>query len=1003
MQNFLDDVVEKLLHQYNDRLDKVTVVFPNRRAGIFFRDALAGKIDRPLLSPQILTFEDFIYQLSTKKCADKLTLVYILFDVFKEQTGIRESFDRFYHWGEMLLHDFDEIDHWQVNAEDLFSNIHDLKELEAHFDYLSAEQIAAIVRFWKSFSPAGGERSSTQEQFIGLWSKLHGVYEAFRQRLAENDIAYPGMIAREIATLADEHRMEDDHSPLVFVGLNAFTRTEEKIVSWFVKEKQANVYWDVDVLYVEDRQQEAGTFFRKYQQHPVLSGTFELPLPAHFTQGRSKNMQLIATTLEVGQAKKLGELLSQLAQQPGFNPEKTVVVLPDDQLLFPVLHSIPASIRRINVTMGYPLQKTSLYSLMSALFTLQEEKKYDENRRAFAYYHSSVISILKHPYLVQSNPALSAKNVQKLMKDNRVYMRATELTGGHPLYPLIFRPVEAMEDMFTYLQAILLKINELIQEQENQAKEGVVESNETEVDEEEQELKLPDLEQELIYHFYLSLNRLEAIVSEQDWHLSLPVFFRFFKQVMESLKVPFTGEPLRGLQVMGVLETRNLDFEHVFFLSMNESIYPPSETNSSFVPGSLRKGFGLPSQDHQDMLYAYAFFRLLQKAKNVYCFYNTEDTLRLSGEPSRFLYQLMYESDRMEDGRLRFPRGQGKLMIEQRIMAIPVHAIPAPRLTIEKSPEVRKSMARFIRDGSETPVQLSPSALNTYLDCRLKFYFKYVAEMQEADILQEEIDPAVFGNILHKTMELAYTKYQELKGSAVVETDAVKVIAGKYLDEAMEKAFCEHFRVEQGQSFSFEGKNLIVREIIRKMAIRILELDAQYAPFEIIGLEKKNYLYNLLVYDAQGEPFTVSLKGIVDRIDRKGSMVRVLDYKTGRDEKDMPDIASLFDRENPKRNKAAMQAFFYALLYEENEHQQQGHAATQIIPGLINAKNIFQEPFDPRFTMSRQLVNHFTIHREAFVKELSKLIREIFDAHVPFDQTSDQKKCSYCPYASICF
>ncbi len=1001
MRNFLDTVAEKLFHQYGNELSNVTVVFPNHRAGIFFRDALAAIIDRPLLSPQVLTFEDFIFQLSTKKCADKLTLIYTLFDVFSEQTGIRESFDRFYHWGEMLLRDFDEIDSWQVNAADLFSNIHDLKELEARFDYLNKEQIAAINQFWKSFSFISGKQSESQEQFVSLWSKLYGVYEAFRQRLASQYMAYPGMIAREIATLADEYRLDDRHSPLVFVGLNGFTRTEEKIVSWFVKEQQAQVFWDVDALYVEDRQQEAGTYFRRYQQHPVLSATFEQPLPAHFTHNTPKNMQMIATTLEVGQAKKLGELLGELAQQPGYRPEKTVVVLPDEQLLFPVLHSVPSTISRINVTMGYPLQKTSLYSLMEELFTLQQEKKYDESRKSFVYYHSSVVAILKHPYLVQSNPELSVQNVQKLMKNNRVYVRIGDIAGDHPLYPLIFRPVEEMEAMFDYLQAVLLKLNELVQEQEKPSDASIeaVESNEAEAAD-EQAPKIPDLEQELVYHFYISLNRLKAIMAERGWRLDMPVFFRLFRQVMESLKVPFTGEPLRGLQIMGVLETRNLDFEHVFFLSMNEGIYPPSDTNSSFVPGSLRKGFGLPSQDHQDMLYAYAFFRLLQKAKNVYCFYNTEDTVRLSGEPSRFLYQLMYESDRLEDGRLRFPRGNGNLFIAQQIMAMPVHAIPAPRLTIEKTPEVRKSMARFIK-GDKAPVELTPSALNTYLDCRLKFYFKYVAGIKEADTLQEEIDPAVFGNILHKTMELAYLQYQQEKSSPTIDTDAIHVITQKHLNQAMEKAFCQHFQIDPGQAFVFEGKNLIVREIIRKMALRILALDAQYAPFEILGLEKDNYLYNLSVHNAQGQSFTVSLKGIVDRIDRKANVVRVLDYKTGRDEKEVADIASLFDRENPKRNKAAMQAFFYALLYEENEHQ---HAVgTQIIPGLVNAKNIFQEPFDPQFTMSRQTIGDFTGHHTAFVEGLTGLIEEIFDEQTPFDQTTDQKKCSYCPYASICF
>ena len=990
MQSFIEQVVENVNRKYGEKIHELTVVFPNRRAGIFFRDALSRHVSRPMLAPQILTYEEFVYRLSPLRYADKLTLVYVLYDVFQQTTDIRESFDRFFHWGEMLLHDFDEIDKWQVNAQDLFSNIQDIKELEAHFDYLTAEQIEVITRFWKNFTRTSSHTSfsDSKEQFIRLWSRLFDVYTSFRGRLREMGLAYEGMILREVAEQADRLRLETPDTAVVFAGFNAFSRAEEKIVSWFVGEKEADIYWDVDALYVQDKQQEAGTFFRRYLQHKVLKYTFERPLPDHFTQGLEKKMRIVATTLEVGQAKKLGEMLEELAADPTFNPEKTVIVLPDEHLLFPVLHSLPESIRRINVTMGYPLRKTPLYSLLEDLLQLQEEKRYNETRKEFEFHHTSVLSVLKHPYLVQYRPELAFENVRDIAAENKVYIRLSELKGNHVLFPLIFRPVQQVQDMFDYLRNILTHIHSLVEVKEEKPEEEA----------DEEEIILPNLEQELIYHFYIQLNRLKAIAEEYHFQLSLPIFLRLFRQILQSVRVPFTGEPLRGLQIMGVLETRNLDFDNVFILSMNEGIYPPSDPASSFVPGSLRKGFGLPTQDYQDALYSYTFFRLLQKAKNVCCFYNTEDLPQMSGEPSRFLYQLLYESDRLPDGQLRYPQGNGKLMIRQHTLAIPVHAIPAPRLTIAKSGEVMKSLSRFLKTGQEKPNRLTPSALNTYLDCRLKFYFKYVAGLEETEALQADIDPAVFGNILHKTMEVVYRNYMDEHKTHMIAQDVSRMLKGERLHKALAIAFREHFRIEEDQGFVLEGKNVIAREIIIKMANRILDLDAQYAPFEILGLEQRDYFLDMTVKDEKNRELQVPLKGIVDRIDRKGAVVRVLDYKTGRDEKQIRDIASLFDRNDPRRNKAAMQAMFYALLYLENSKKNEN-----VVPGLINAKNIFEEPFDPRFFVDKNVVNDFGAFEAAFVQQLDKLLLELFDETVPFDQTEDTTKCSYCPYAGICF
>lgn len=981
MQTFLEEVSQKILEKYPANWEQLTVVFPNRRAGLFFQQILLRNAEHPGWAPRIITFEDFVSELSGLRTPDQLTLLFLIYRIFVKESGSRETFDHFYFWGDLLLQDFDAIDKALVKTSDLFTNLKDLKELEANYDYLTDNQRKAITRFWQNFSH--GQSTSSKENFLRFWSILERVYTSFTHKLQTKEWAYEGYMLRQLAQRIDSGTLHSDFKQLVFVGMHALAPAEEKLIKWFIKEQQADVYWDIDEYYVRHPHHEAGTFFRRYQRDSIWKETLPNPVPQQFYNRIPRKVQAIGVNLLVGQAKYVGDILKQLSQQQPFVPEKTVVVLPDENLLFPLLHSLPKEIDRVNVTMGYPVRSTALYSLVEHALVLQEKKRFNSAIAQFEFHHSQVLSLLRHPYIRQLSPDVSDDLGQKIEKRNQVYVSERTLSQ-HPLFETIFSPVTRVEDTFDYLIQLLQRMYQS-QEDHDPATEPFVE---------------PLLEQELSYQLSIQVHRLKALAQENQFALTPQLAVRIFRQMMQGLRLPFAGEPLGGLQIMGVLETRNLDFDNVIILSLNEGVYPKSEAPNTFIPGNLRRGFGLSTVDEQDAIYAYTFYRLLHRAKNVYLLYNTADSVGQQGEMSRFLYQLLYESDANTDGSVQFPTSKGDLTVSQQNLGNPVQTVPPHPIIIKKDSDVLQQLLRYTRQANRPPRRsLTPSALNTYLDCRLKFYYKYVVDLREPEVVQEEVDPAVFGNLLHRVMELVYQSVVSDQNRSIT-AEVVKELKENQLAKSVTLAFREHYGGKEETSFELEGRNLIVHDVVLKMAQQIMMMDEAYAPFDIISLERdegRGYFWETTVKDNKGKATTVSLRGIIDRIDRKGDIIRVLDYKTGRDEKHAKDLPSLFDRDEKQRNKAAFQALFYALLYRQHSHE------SGIVPGLINAKDLFNQDFDARIFVGKEVVSDFTTWEEPFISELHTLLLELFDPTSSFDQTDDLRKCSMCPYAKLCY
>lgn len=971
MITFLEQLAIEVNERYGDRLEQVTLVFPNRRAGLFFRKYLAASLSGPVWSPTILSMEEFVQQLSELQVADRLQLVFELYKVYHKHMAGKDSFDSFYYWGDMLLSDFDEVDRQLANTKNLFHYLESQKEVDQYFDYLSEEQKRFLRSFWSTFEPAP---RGNQGDFLKLWRVLPRIYKDFGTRLREQELAYQGQLYRQVAEACEGQHLIWEHGPVIFAGFNALSKAEEVIMQWFLQHQEALARWDVDAYYLARtpfaEAQEAGFFLRRYRQKEAFRPGFPAELPEGIRA--PKNVEITAVAMEIGQAKKAGEVLEQWVAEQGnaFVPEKTVVVLPNEELLFPVLHAMPGSVGAVNVTMGYPLRTTPLYNLLELLIAMQQRLR--QSKKGTLYHHRQVLGILRHPYVYYVTAAASQENVRVIEQENRVYIDMAELPASHPVYEVLFRPVQEGQELISYL----LQVLEMIHANVRPEQEGA----------EEEQTQRISVEQEYVYHFYVQLKRLREILERETIELTYQTFLKLFRQIIRNLRLPFTGEPLRGLQVMGMLETRNLDFDNVIILSMNEGAWPPEVSSHSFIPYNLRRAFGLPTLDHQNSVYSYLFYRLLQKAKRVHLFYNTEDTSRLSGEMSRYLQQLIYESG---------------LSIRQHVLSNEPQVQPGMPITITKDAAIFASLDRFLA-GREESSWLTPSALNIYLTCRLRFYYRYVARLIESDQVKEEIDAPLFGNLLHNTMEILYEAYMAEKGRREIVKEDIPLLKDR-LDGAITAAFKREYGVKEEKTYSFEGRNIIAREIIRKMTARILDYDADHAPFEIIGLETQGQegYYLELPIKSRGAEEGVQIRGIIDRIDRLGDTVRVIDYKSGKDNRKFTSLESLFDRDDPNRNKAVMQTFLYSLLYTNKAGLDQ-----PVLPGLFNIKDLFADHFDITLVQaegrSQTPVTDVRPYLAPFGELLSQLLTELFDPHSPFDQTDDTKTCSYCPYNSLC-
>ena len=957
MKPFLYQVASLFYEKWEAEVSRLAFVFPNRRTGLFFQKYLSEVADTPLFSPTILTINDLFIQLSGKQSADRISMLFILYDIYIRQSGSTETFDEFLYWGEMLLNDFDDIDKYMANARMLFSNVTDLREIENDFDFLSDEQIAAIRSFWSSFYPRGD--TPNQQQFLAVWQVLYDLYEEFRATLAAEGKGYEGMIFREVVESMERGESPDlPYEQIVFVGLNALSVSEERFLAQLQKREIADFYWD----YVSDKVTDPDNKASYFVSRNLKSFPSSMKLPPE--EKVKTEIEVIGIPSGIGQAKHVYTLLSDWCKEAEMSSEealRTAVILPDEHLLIPVLNAIPEQIRRINVTMGYPLAGTPVASLIEYILALQKNVRYIDRNPLF--YFRDVLPVLNHRYILSTSPEIISSLVKEITENNKIYISHTELEKT-PLLEILFTPVTGVEAFSDYLIKVLEELNKVM-------------SALSDEEEEDAPQRTNDLEQEFIFHYFTTVNRMKEVMKDARIEMKIDTFFRLLKRVTDTITIPFHGEPLSGLQIMGVLETRALDFDRLIILSMNEGIFPQRKAANSFIPYNLRRGFGLPTYEHQDSVWAYHFYRLIERASHVSLLYDTRSNGLQTGEVSRFVHQLHYHYE---------------VPMRDKLVVYNVSSSKTPPLAVPKREDIMRRLDAYRKGGSKA---VSASAINTYLDCPLKFYFSVVEGIREEEEVSETIESDVFGSILHKVMEELYKPFQ----GKMVTVDLLKAIRKDtaLLTGAIARAFAsEFFKTEVVRSLT--GQNYLIGEMIRKYVEKILERDGKLTPFVYIESERK--INGLISLSDHSE---IRLKGFIDRVDEVLDAIRIIDYKSGSGTTTFSSIESLFNKEEKDRAKAVMQVFMYCWMYA---HFTENKGKT-IQPGIYYVRSLFSDPFDPsvyhRIERGKsEKVEDFSGYAQAFEEGLRGCLDEIFNPEIPFTQTPTGKACSYCPFKGIC-
>ena len=963
MQTFLQLVAQDLYQKIGNDLSRVAIVFPNKRASLFFNEYLAMQSDRPIWSPAYVSISELFRQLSPWKSGDPIRLVCELYKVFREETRSEETLDDFYFWGELLISDFDDVDKNLVDADRLFSNLQDLKNIMDDYDFLDSEQEEAIRQFFQNFSIE--RRTQLKEKFISLWDKLGDIYHHYRHNLAELGIAYEGMMYRYVMEELQPDKLKYEH--YVFVGFNVLNKVETKFFERLREAGKALFYWDYDIFYTRLPHEntppythEAGEFIlRNLKIFPN-----ELPEAVFDTLRKPKNVRFISAPTENAQARYLPEWIRSVTKrdlpETPVKEKENAVVLCNEALLLPVLHSIPSEVKNVNITMGFPLAQTPVYSFVSALIELQTTGYRRDTGR---YQYEAVQSVLKHPYTRQLST--SAEGLEKqLTRDNRFFPLPSELKQDTFLEQ-IFTPKTGLSALCQYLTEMLREVAVLYQQ------------------EQETDDIFNQLYRESLFKSYTLINRLLNLIDNGELNIQIETLRRLLCRLLATSNIPFHGEPAIGMQVMGVLETRNLDFRNLIMLSLNEGQLPKAGGDSSFIPYNLRKAFGMTTIEHKNAVYAYYFYRLIQRAENVTLLYNTASEGLNRGEMSRFMLQFLVESPHT---------------ISREYLEAGQSPQSGREISVEKTPKIITRMYERYDVNRHPRSLFSPSALNTYLDCRLKFYYRYVAGLKAPDEVSAEIDSALFGTIFHRAAELVY-KDLTANGKEIRKDDLEQVLSNdiklqNYVDTAFKEEF---FHVALTEKPEYNGTQLINAKVITSYLRQLLRNDLQYAPFFMEGMEKK--VTEIIEIETPQGKLALNIGGTIDRIDSKDDTLRIVDYKTGGSPKTPENIKQLFTPADGRPNYI-FQTFLYASIMCRKQ-------SLKVAPSLLYIHRAASETYSPVIEMgeARQPkipVNNFAFYEDEFRERLQTLLQEIYNPEEAFTQTEDTKKCEFCDFRELC-
>ena len=1014
-KTFLEYVAEDIISKYGTDLSRIAVVFPNKRAALFLNEHLARLASQPVWSPAYITISDLFRQHTDLKTADPIKLICDIHKSFTKCTGIDETLDHFYGWGQLLLADFDDIDKNMADADSIFCNLKDIHELD-DISYLDNEQKEMLARFFANFSD--DIDSELKKRFLSLWSHFGDIYHDYNRRLTEQGIGYEGAIYRKVASEQTLHLKYDKY---LFVGFNLLQKVERVLFSRLMKEGKAKFYWDFDEYYMPSPSPlpSGGALVGGYgipaiPTQPTCSvgalpgGALVSSAPTNLNLSdfpneldntdpdiyanmrRPKRIRFISSPTENAQARFAANwLLENDRYKAG---RKTAVVMCDESILLPIMHSLPPEADKVNITSGFPLAMTPVASLVMLLFDLYT---LGLRKKGTAFNPHYLKKLMAHPY---------ARHLQEvhLKEMNDVHLKGVHLSQVHQPNSTSAQPT-TQHSTFNTQHSILHHIASLVKQV------GIATKHEGDA-----------LTQESVFRMFTILNRLAALADSGDLLVDNTTLRRLVSQLVSTSSIPFHGEPVVGVQIMGVLETRNIDFDHLLLLSCNEGNMPKGVNDSSFIPYTIRKAHHLTTIDNKVALYSYYFHRLLQRARDITIAYNNSTDNGHTGEMSRFMLQLLVES------------GQ---KINHYSLTAKNHPTPLMPKPIQKDETVLSKLEEMSR--------LSPSALNTYIRCPLAFYYQYIAHIQEPHPDPETIDNRLFGNIFHRA---AYLIYKDITDrSPLIEKAHIQAYLSNrtLLANVVDRAF------QAEQCTPNNGLQIINREVIIQYITKLLKIDQQLCPFSILAMEEEAKVYTSLSFtipsegalvggygipaiptqptcsvgalkggalvssaprtSAQDKHYNLTIGGIIDRLDiltdkQTGKpRIRVVDYKTGNQPSSpIKNIDEIFDPNNirTKHSNYYLQAILYSLIVSRSKRW--NPAGHPVSPALLFIKQAPANHYDPTLHIDKHPISDVTVYEEEFLTQLKHTLADIYSPDTPFTPTDDRKKCELCPYRMLC-
>jgi ATP-dependent helicase/nuclease subunit B len=965
MKPFLREVAEDLVFKLGDDLQHAAIVFNNKRPVAYLQDHLAKIINKPFWSPSFLTIQEFFALSSELKVADAFTQFFTLYQQYNKlimrngENKIEPA--KFYPIARIILSDFAQIDNDLVNADKLFQQMEEFAEVDYQFDYLTEEQQDFLKNFWSSYSE--GKHKKQQVQFIKMWQRMPELYADYHQALKVQGVTTMGHIYRCLAEgKATRPDFTSTFGKLVFVGFNALSKAEAVVFKKWQEQGKTLFYFDTDDYYVNDPLQEAGLFLRK---NLVSTGLVNaLGSSRSFIKANPKTINVYKTQGQVAQAKILSRALEDdyPLLSAADNAGKIALILADESLLLPVLQTIPTHYNHgeekrlvnINVTMGYPLVASSIFGLADLWLSVQMQLIQADKETV---YHREVEAFLSHP-LTGISEQMRSKIQQKLLAEQLAEVPLSRLLAQKGLLGIFFTRIKSSTEATNTLQTIFKHILE-------------------------QQLAhktLRQTEADLFVATIKELNRLHdaletylpALTSSKE----LSFILSLIQRAVQGIAVPLTGEPLQGIQVMGLLESRSLDFEKVYILGVNEGLLPQSSVSPSFIPDSIRRAYGLPVLENQDAISAYMFYRLLQRSLDVSLVYNAQADDTNTGEPTRFLRQLEYESGY----NFNYLEHKQRITTEKKVPVI-----------IHKDEKVMEVLNKYL--SGETP--LSASALTSYVNCPLQFFYRYVAKIEEPKEISENLEANYIGSMLHYVLE---TFYGDLMNEDATITKQRIAEYRKKVPELAIKAFAQVMFENADLRVNHNGMQKVVLAIVEEYANLILDYDENEAPFEVLALEKRDKVD--FKFKVKGQDRRITLHGIIDRIDRKNGITRIVDYKTGSDVLRYTNLADVFDTNGNKQNKALIQTLFYTYVFEK------ANAVEWVEPNLYSIRNMRKEGTYFYFTEGREKVKlngeQLESVKSEFIGFLEAKLSELFDKDIPFVPTENEAGFAYSPYLTLC-